>query len=124
MPNYKIMEHLEELEKRGVNIVNIKYKLADHMRNSMHIPADMTQHLDVYRIQHSYIPEFKNNLVDGTIKLYDNHVGSSHEVYNVIYYNTTPAAAKSAKEIKLSFRKAKPEFNIEPYVLVQIVSQD
>lgn len=94
---------------------SIKYKLADHLRNSMHVPDDMLQHLSTYRIQHWHVPQFKNSLIDGTIEW--------GEIYNVIYHQCTPAAAKSAKEIRLSFRKAKPEFGIEPYVLVQIVSQ-
>jgi hypothetical protein len=95
---------------------NIKYKLADHMRNSMHMPDDMLQHLEVYKMMHWNVPQFKNELTDGTIAI-------SNGIYNVIYHQCTPAAAKSAKEIRLSFRKAKPEFGIEPYVLVQIVSQ-
>lgn len=95
----------------------IKYKLADHMRNSMHISDDYLQHLDIYYLKHLHVPEFKNRLVDGQIDMYGYK-------FNTIYHQCTPAAAKAAKEIRLSFRKAKPEFNIEPYVLVQIVSQD
>lgn len=98
---------------------SIKYKLADHMRNSMHMPDDILQHLTVYRMKHWFVPQFKNALADGTIQV--NELGE--EFYNVIYHQCTPAAAKSAKEIRLSFRKARSEFGIEPYVLVQIVSQ-
>jgi hypothetical protein len=98
-------------------IMNIKYKLADHMRNSMHMPNDMLEHLDCYYLKHLHVPEFKNALVDGQVFMYGHN-------FNVIYHQCTPAAAKAAKEIRLSFRKAKPEFNIEPYVLVQIVSME
>lgn len=100
---------------------SIKYRLADHMRNSMHMPDDMLQHLDCYKMQHWFVPQFKTALQDGTIE----YVAANLEqtTYNVIYHQCTPAAAKSAKEIRLSFRKAKPEFDIEPYVLVQIVQQ-
>lgn len=87
----------------------------------MHIPDEYLEQLEVYKIKHWHVPLFKNMLVDGTITsfMYSGVI----DTFNVIYYNTTPAAAKSAKEIRLSFRKAKPEFNIEPYVLVQIVIQ-
>lgn len=103
---------------------SIKYKLADHMRNSMHMPDDMLQHLEQYRLTHWMVPMFKTTLIDGTIKYDASSAGKSEQIiYNVIYHQCTPAAAKSAKEIRLSFRKAKPEFSIEPYVLVQIVSQ-
>lgn len=101
---------------------NIKYKLADHMRNSMHMPDDMLQHLEVYRMVHSFVPEFKTKLIDGQVHLKDIHnMSTDNTAYNCIYHQCTPAAAKAAKEIRLSFRKAKPEFGIEPYVLVQIV---
>lgn len=105
-----------------VMIKSIKYKLADHMRNSMHMPDDMLEHLDVYKLIHWFVPQFKNELVDGTIYLELIHQRQiTKDIYNVIYHQCTPAAAKAAKEIRLSFRKAKPEFGIEPYVLVQIV---
>jgi len=100
---------------------SIKYKLADHMRNSMHMPTEMLEHLDIYRLIHANVPWFKNNLEDGIVT--HGIEGKDITMYNVIYHQCTPAAAKSAKEIRLSFRKAKPEFEIEPYVLVQIVSQ-
>lgn len=98
----------------------MKYRLADHMRNSMHIPDEFLQFLDKYKIIHWTVPTFKDKLIDGTLTIGYPPL-TDITIYNVIYYNTTPAAAKSAKEIRLSFRKAKPEFNIEPYVLVQIV---
>lgn len=100
-----------------------KYKLADYMRNNMHIPDDMLEHLDVYKLMHRNVPWFKNNLIDGTIEVATMEEGN-YVIYNVIYHQCTPAAAKAAQEIRLSFRKAKPEFNIEPYVLVQIVSAE
>lgn len=96
------------------SIYKLKYRLADFMRNNMHMPDDLLQHLDIYYLKHMHIPEFKNALIDGQVSMYGYN-------FNVIYYLCTPAKAKAAQEIRLSFRKAKPEFNIEPYVLVQIV---
>lgn len=105
------------------HINSIKYKLADQMRNSMHIPDEFLEHLEMYHLVHWVVPQFKKELINGQIIYWDKKNSDNMLDYNVIYYNTTPAAAKSAKEIRLSFRKAKPEFNIEPYVLVQIVEQ-
>lgn len=100
---------------------SIKYKLADHMRNSMHMPDDMLQYLDIYQLVHWQVPKFKHCLTDGMIMMNDHRLDVK---FSVIYHQCTPAAAKCAKEIRLSFRQAKPEFGIEPYVLVQIVSQE
>lgn len=100
-----------------------KYKLADHMRNSMHIPSEFHQYLSIYKLTQWHVPTFKNMLVDGTIsEMFDE--GEPRYKFNVIYHQCTPAAAKAAKEVKLSFRMADEEFNIEPYVLVQIIKQD
>jgi hypothetical protein len=104
-----------------IKLMANKYKLADQMRNSMHIPDEFLQYLEIYNLTHWEVPKFKHCLTDGTVLMNGHRIDIK---FSVIYYNTTPAAAKAAKEIRLSFRKAKPEFNIEPYVLVQIVSMD
>lgn len=96
-----------------------KYKLADHMRNSIHMPDDMLEHLSVYTLKHLIVPEFKNRLNDGQI-----YSGLDKHPYDVIYHCCTPFNAKRAKEVRLSFRAAKPEFDLPAIVLVQIVIQD
>lgn len=93
-----------------------KYQLADKMRNNFHIPDEFLGALVTYRVEHFSGREFDKLLFDGMIRLKD-------VWFAVIYNKCTPYHAKRALEIRLSFREAKPEFNIEPIVLVQIVQE-
>jgi hypothetical protein len=96
-----------------------KYELADKMRNYMHIDDKYLPALAKYRMMHCSGIKFSTTVVDGTISMTD-HVNSG--LFNVIYHNCNPFNAKRAKEVRLSFRAAMEEFNLEPIVLVEIVS--
>lgn len=96
----------------GIN----KYALGDLMRNYMHIPTEALGALEVYRMIHQMGFEFTHFLVDGMLM-------KDTVKYSVIYHGCNPYAAKRAIELRLSFRKAKDEFNLEPIVLVQIVQE-
>lgn len=98
-----------------------KYQLADKMRNYMHIEEGYLQALKSYRMCHMHGSVLAHAVVDGTIK---NLQKPSDPMYSVIYHNCNPFNAKRAKEVRLSFRAAMEEFNLEPIVLVEIVSQD
>lgn len=97
-----------------------KYQLGDKMRNNFHIDDAYLPALVTYFISHWHSPEFKYALIDGTItrKIKDSDPLTT---FNVIYHNCTPFAAKRAKELRISFRAAQPEFQLEPIALVQIV---
>lgn len=95
-----------------------KYALADKMRNHFHIPDIYLAALRVYRVLHVDGANLKN-VIDGQLKF--TSLRDKERVYNVIYHNCTPYNAKRAKEIRLSFRAAQNEFNLEPIVLVEIV---
>lgn len=95
-----------------------KYALADKMRNHMHIPDNYLQALRVYKIVHD-VGNCLRHVVDGQFKY--TIIRDATRMYNVIYHNCTPYNAKRAKEIRLSFRAAQDEFNLEPIVLIEIV---
>lgn len=107
----KFMTQPQLVEVYGIN----KYQLADQMRNSMHIPNEYLDALGTYHMVHWRGFNLAHLLIDGTIT-------NKNIKYAVIYHGCLPVAAKKAQEIRLSFRAAKPEFGIEPIVLVQIVS--
>lgn len=90
-----------------------KYQLGDRMRNSMHIEDAYLPALSVYRMRHGNGLLLRNT-VDGQLEFKGTN-------FNIIYHNCSPYTAKRASEIRLSFRAAQEEFNLEPIVLVQIV---
>jgi hypothetical protein len=99
-----------------------KYQLGDVMRNNLHVPTDKLKALEIYHMLHMPGHILRNLLVDGTIT---HSIKDSIAVrYAVIYQGCFPHAAKKAHELRLSFRAAKPEFGIEPIVLVRIVSEN
>lgn len=100
-------------DKYGVN----KYELGYLMRNFMHVDSKYLLALSEYYMAHMPGEDFL--VSDGTIE-YKSH--RHHDTYDVIYHQCNPFAAKRAKELRLSFRAAKPEFDLRPIVLVQIVS--
>lgn len=97
-----------------------KYQLADKMRNCFHISDNFLSGLDVYHMKHERGNFFATMLEDGTLSFASKSKGE-YLRYAVIYNGCTPYNAKRATEVRLSFRAAKPEFGIEPIVLVQIV---
>lgn len=92
-------------------------QLADKMRNNFHIPDEYLGALTDYACVHKTGQELRHDIFDGQIIM-------PSKTYNVIYNGCTPYHAKRAVEVRLSFRAAKPEFQLEPIVLVQIVTQD
>ncbi len=99
-----------------------KYQLADQMRNYMHIDDKYLEGLCVYNMTHTSGKKFSLNLHDGQIlKNNPNADVVLDEVFNVIYHNCSPYHAKRAVELRLSFRAAKDEYDLEPIVLVEIV---
>lgn len=97
-----------------------KYQLGDKMRNSMHIPDEYLGALKKYRMKHEKGSFFSSMIEDGTIS-FDSGNNGEYVRYSIIYHNCSPYAAKKAKEIRLSFRAAHDEFNLEPIVLIEIV---
>lgn len=94
-----------------------KLQLADLMRNNMHIPTSALDALSVYYMKHCTGAEFARTLEEGTVEY-------NGKRYSVIYHGCLPFAAKRAHEIRLSFRAAKSDYEIEPpYVLVQMVEE-
>lgn len=95
-----------------------KYQLGDKMRNSFHIPDEYLGALEVYKVVHMTGKAFTKIMFDGVVN-YHSHKNAIN--YSVIYNGCTPYLAKHAVEIRLSFREAKPEFGLDPIVLVQVV---
>lgn len=93
-----------------------KYQLADQMRNYMHIDDKYLEGLAVYQMIHFSGKSLKLSLNDGQV-----YCHKSNMFHSVIYHNCTPYHAKRAVEVRLSFRCAQPEYNLEPIVLVEIV---
>jgi hypothetical protein len=114
-------KHIEQMNKDAANLIGItkapsftKYQLADQMRNYMHIDDKFLEGLETYRINHYSGFIFSTMLFDGLVEY-------NFTSFNVIYHNCSPYHAKRAEEIRLSFREAKDEYQLEPIVLVEIV---
>lgn len=82
--------------------------------NLFFIPPEMKLALDTYSQIRMNGKQFSKELIEGC--LIRNNLS-----YQVIYSSCTPFAARKARELKLSFRKAKSVFNIPPTVIVKIV---
>lgn len=96
-----------------------KYELADKLRNYMHIEDKYLEALKRYRMVHMTGATLKLAIVDGMIK---NLQKPNDPRYSVIYHNCSPYYATRAEEVRVSFRMAVEEFNLEPIVLVEIVA--
>lgn len=94
-----------------------KYQLADQMRNYMHIDDKYLEGLRKYKMVHVSGKVFYNMCADGRIMFHSD----ANVKHSIIYHNCSPYHAKRAVEVRLSFREAKPEYNLEPIVLVEIV---
>ena len=98
----------------STELKTIKYKLADQMRNSMHIMDNYLPLLQCYKMIAISGCEFRSCLYDGTLQ----YRGRD---FDVIYHQCFPHSAKNAKEVRISFRAALAEFNLPAIALVQIV---
>ena len=94
-----------------------KYQLRYKMMNSFHIPDTYISGLAKYLMVHMSGSEFKRRLFDGTIA----GTPDIENTYAIIYHNCKPFEVKCAQEIRISYRRAKPEFELESYALVEIV---
>lgn len=108
----------ELYRKYGVNRAMVRSVIY----SQFNIPADYLITLRYYRILYCSGANFRDHLTnEGSYIGYD---PVSHEVirYNIIYQYCTPSVVKRAKcaEVKLSFRIAQEDFNIEPTVLVRL----
>jgi hypothetical protein len=96
-----------------------KYQLGDKMRNNFHIPDEYLGALETYRVIHISGAQFTRAMWDGTVV----GVPDIENTYDVIYHLCTPFKAKRAVEIRISFRKAREEFNLPAIALVEIVQE-
>lgn len=96
-----------------------KYQLADKMRNNFHIPDEYLGALDRYHIFHMSGAQFTRSMWDGTLTGFPD----IETTYDVIYHMCTPYKAKRAAEIRISFRKARDEFELPAIALVEIVRE-
>lgn len=104
--NYK-----ELIDSYGVsrNILN------SVLANNFHIDDKYLDALECYRVQH-YTGSNLKFITNTGVMLYKD------KECCLIYHNCTRAQAIAAKEIRISFRAAKEEYNLPAYALVQIVS--
>lgn len=97
-----------------------KYQLGDKMRNNFHIPDEYLGALETYRIIHMTGSLFNRSMWDGTIA----GIPDIENTYDVIYHMCTPFKAKRAVEVRISFRRAKEEFDLPAVALIEIVQGD
>lgn len=81
------------------------------MVNTFHLPEQIKKGLEQYYILHWAGRYLKQKLTDGIIE----HQGYQ---YIVIFKGITLPSITGTKQIRLSFRRAKSEYNLPAYVLV------
>lgn len=95
--------------KYGMHRTNLSYMCM----NNWNFPAEYQDCLSAYYLLQWEGKYFGEKLREGTISHND-------EEYIVVYKNTTYFAAKKAAQVRLSFRKPQPEFNLPGYVIVSV----
>jgi len=103
---------LESYKKHGVT----RNQVASMMVNLFHYPANFRDTLEHYYILHWTGKHFDSILEEGAIF----HADSGFS-YLVVYQGCTPYAARRAKQLKLSFRKASVDFGLQAYVIVRTI---
>lgn len=98
---------MNAMQKYGVSRTNMSYLCM----NNWNFPEDFADCLSQYYLLQWEGKYFGSQLYEGTVKHRDME-------YVVVYKNCTYFSAKSAKQVRLSFRKPKPEFDLPGYVIV------
>jgi hypothetical protein len=91
-------------------------QVASMMLNLFHYPSEYRDTLQSYYILHWDAGYLDSQMTDGMIR-------HSDVDYLVVYQGCTPYAARRAKQLKLSLRQAKVEFNLQAYVIIRIVQE-
>lgn len=90
-----------------------KSSLAYMCVNNWNFPEDFRDCLTDYYLLQWEGKYFAQSLKDGIIRHLDKE-------YAVVYKNCTYFAAKKASQLRLSFRKPQPEFDLSGYVIVSV----
>lgn len=84
-----------------------------HLQNSFVMPPTITtKYLSQYHLLYWNPVHLLLNMKDGTIT-------KDGRVYQVIFQDCNPFTIKRCNQVVLSFRAAKVEFDLEPYVIVK-----
>lgn len=108
-PAYSV---LQTYKRYGVT----KRQVHSLLINLFHYPAEYRDTLQDYFILCWTGEHLFDRLIDGTVS-----VGSTE--YLIIYQNCNSYTSKRAKQVRLSFRKPMPEFNLPAYVIVRTIGE-
>lgn len=101
-----------------------KSQVAGMVLNQFTFPEAYKDVLDTYFILHWKSKYFLSQIINGTIVRENDLISDSKEEYLIVYQGCTPAILRKYKNVKLSFRKSKPEFGLQGYVLVRILEEE
>lgn len=88
------------------------------MLNAFHISHDIVDaSLSNYFVHH-WTGRHLEQLLSANVSLWRDEIE-----YSVVFHKTTRWNAARAKEVAVSFRKAKEEYQLLPYVLVKVIKQ-
>ena len=107
--NYQRLTNSECITKFGL----IRSELHHSMLNDFYLPTKVIDAMSVIVLIERTGSYLTKKLSAGTLV-------HNFEPYNVVYKDCTPARAKRAKSLLLSFRKPIPELGLPMYVLVTI----
>lgn len=90
--------------------------------NNFHIEDQYLPALEFYRVVHMSGFKFKLFSNSGLIT-YTRTKDNPKPECVIIYHNCLRLTAVNADEVRVSFRAAKPEYNLPAYALVEVVKQ-